>query len=92
MSSPKRGNEAYRRGELVTVQPIDTDPWILHMQRNVTIEQRTGDGYLVRVEATSPDNHVHGPIPVSRLTPGWVEQDGTARVDRAGHRKNRGRR
>jgi len=77
----------YHQGDRVTIEPIDADPWILHMQQQVTVDSRhAGGGYMVKVGSASDDNTVHGPIPDARLRPGWVEQDGTVRVGMNGRR------
>jgi hypothetical protein len=77
----------YRRGDLVTVTPIESDHWLLHMQRQVTIasEERPG-GYLVRLDSATPDAAIQGPIPGARLAPGWIEADGKVRFDVRGRR------
>lgn len=90
-TSPPPGTPApprrYRPGDRVTVVPADTDPLLLHMQRQVTVvSKHAPDSYLVELGAVSPDQRIQGPIPAARLLPGWVEQDGSTRLDLQGHR------
>lgn len=78
----REGTEVtYDLGDYVTVVPDDTDPWILHMQRQVRVDGYRNGGYMVRLESAGEDNQLQGPIPVQRLKPGWIEQDGRMRAD-----------
>jgi hypothetical protein len=74
----------FHEGNYVTVQPVDSDPWVLHMQRQVTVDSRRGGGWMVRLDSTASWDALQGPIPEGRMLPGWVEQDGRARVDEDG--------
>jgi hypothetical protein len=78
----REGKEiTYDLGDYVTVKAADTDPWILHMQRQVRIDGYRAGGYMVRLESVDDDSRLQGPVPAHRLTPGWVEQDGRIRAD-----------
>lgn len=82
--SPPATPRRYRPGDRVTVVPADGDPLLLHMQRQVKVVEesaRGSDCYMVELGAVSPDARIQGPIPVARLLPGWVEQDGQTRLD-----------
>jgi len=68
---------AFQIGDRVTVTPDDSDHWILHMQRQVTVAAEPAPGYyLVRLDATAPTLAIQGPVPEDRLQAGWVEADG----------------
>lgn len=78
----REGSEiTYDAGDYVTVTPVDSDPWILHMQRQAIVDGFRPDGYMVRLASTDAADRIQGPIPGQRLAPGWVEQDGRVRVD-----------
>lgn len=61
-------------GDQVTVEPVDTDPYILQFQRYATVAARNDLGYTVRLTDFRPSDY--GPIPESRLLPGWRDANG----------------
>ena len=76
-----------REGAQVTVVPTDDDPYILQFQRYVTVTRRTDAGYMVQLpdarppalgpgRLPEPGPREVGPIPESRLLPGWHEPNG----------------
>lgn len=77
----------YRPGDRVTLIPAPGDPILLDMQRQVTVVDEPAPGrYRVELGAVSPGERIQGPIPAARLLPGWVEQDGSTRLDVHGDR------
>jgi hypothetical protein len=68
-----------REGDQVTVVPVDEDPYVLQFQRHVTISHIAADGVYVRVACTIPPNQVVGPVPATRLLPGWRNAGGEFR-------------
>jgi hypothetical protein len=69
-----------REGDPATVDPIDTDPYILQFRRHVWIEKVVDGGYLVRLDSVAQGLEVLGPIPADRVRPGWIEADGRVRT------------
>jgi hypothetical protein len=65
-----------KAGDRVTVRPAETDPFILQMQRHVTVGRAADGGYFVIVADTLPPNAEVGPIPLSRLARGWRNESG----------------
>lgn len=65
-----------RTGDEVTVQPIDGDPHLLHYQRYATVRHIDHGMAYVSVPCSIPPHRPLGPIPVTRLLPGWKNEKG----------------
>ena len=63
-------------GDPVTVDPVDSDPYILNFQRYVTIARAVNGGYMVHLDSAYPPDAEFGPIPPARLEPGWKDNQG----------------
>lgn len=63
-------------GDEVTIQPVDSDPVILHMQRYARVSRTVDGGLMVRLADAWPPGEEFGPIPPSRLLPGWRDERG----------------
>lgn len=78
---PTNKSRSYRPKvrDRVTVQPIESDAYILNFQRQAVVVQAVDAGFMVMLDATLPPNRVFGPIPASRLLPGWRDENGRCR-------------
>lgn len=66
-------------GDPVTVEPVDTDPIILSMQRYATVSRCVDGGFMVVLDGTWPPGEEFGPIPADHLLPGWRDEHGAWR-------------
>lgn len=65
-----------RVGDEVTVIPADRDPYILQFQRYAKVALVLPSAAMVRLESTVPPGQEFGPIPFTRLLPGWRDEHG----------------
>lgn len=65
-----------RPGDEVTVEPIESDAYILNFQRYCRVARIVDTGYYVHLGAVWPADQEFGPIPAARLKPGWKDAEG----------------
>ena len=71
---------AFRVGDQVTVDPIESDAYVLQFQRHVTVSRVVNPNVMyVRARNTVPPGQEFGPIPAARLLPGWKDEHGRYR-------------
>jgi len=71
---------AFRVGDQVTVEPIESDAYVLQFQRHVTVSRMVNPNVAyVRVRMTNPPDQEFGPIPTTRLLNGWRDSHGQFR-------------
>lgn len=63
-------------GDKVTIRPVESDPYILHLQRHATVSRSVDAGYMLKVPGGHPPDAEFGPIPADRLLPGWRDENG----------------
>ncbi|HEY3516623.1 MAG TPA: hypothetical protein VGL98_06205 [Gammaproteobacteria bacterium] len=68
-----------RVGDEVTVVPAESDAYVLQFQRCAVVSRVAFGAAWVRLPNTHPPDQEFGPIPLSRLLPGWRDERGNLR-------------